>query len=65
MFRIGRAAREICYNQSEAIPKSEIVTRHQYGISAPVFQTSFRTEPAVASWNVGCFLSLKMVQNYK
>ena len=35
-----------------------VVTRHQYGISALVPQTSFRGENVVASWNVGCFLRL-------
>ena len=37
-----------------------VVTRHQYGISALVSQTSFRGETMVASRNVGCFLMLSM-----
>ena len=37
------------------------VTRHQYGISALVSQTSFRGKPLVASQNVGCFLRLTLV----
>ena len=40
---IGRAAWEICFNQPEAYQIS-LVTRHQYGISALVSQTSFRQE---------------------
>ena len=32
------------FNQSEALPQIWVVTRHQYGISALVFQTSFRGE---------------------
>ena len=35
-----------------------VVTRHQYGISALVSQTSLRGKPVVASWIVGCFLRL-------
>ena len=35
-----------------------VVTRHQYGISALVSQTSFSGETIVASRNVGCFLRL-------
>ena len=34
------------------------VTRHQYGISAVVSQTSFHRKPLVASRNVVCFLRL-------
>ena len=32
------------FNQSEALPQIWVVTRHQYGISALAFQTSFRGE---------------------
>ena len=35
-----------------------VVTRHQYGISALVPQTSFGGETSLASPNVGCFLRL-------
>ena len=35
-----------------------VVTRHQYGISALISQTSFCGNPVVASQNVGCFLRL-------
>ena len=35
-----------------------IMTRHQYGISALVSQTSFGEKPVIASPNVGCFLRL-------
>ena len=35
-----------------------VVTRHQYGISAPVSKTSFTEKPVVASPNVSCFLRL-------
>ena len=38
-----------------------IVTRHQYGISALVSQTSFGGKPVVASPNVGCFLRLEIL----
>ena len=38
-----------------------IVTRHQYGISALVSQTSFGVKPVVASPNVGCFLRLEIL----
>ena len=37
-----------------------VVTRHQYGISALVSQTSFCGETMVASRNVACFLMLSM-----
>ena len=40
-----RAARDIFFNQLEVLLRSAyIVTRHQYGISALVSQTSFRGE---------------------
>ena len=35
-----------------------VVTRHQYGISAIVSQTSFRGKTVVASPNVGYYLKL-------
>ena len=35
-----------------------VVPRHHYEISALVSQTSFRVEPEVESWLVGCFLRL-------
>ena len=35
-----------------------VVTRHQYGISALVCQSSFRGKPVIASQNFGCFLRL-------
>ena len=38
-----------------------VVTRHQYGISVLVSQTSFGGKPAVASPNVSCFLRLLSV----
>ena len=38
-----------------------VVTRHQYGISALVSQTSFGRKPVVASPNVGCFLRLEIL----
>ena len=41
----SRAARDIFFNQLEVLLRSAyIVTRHQYGISALVSQTSFRAE---------------------
>ena len=42
----------------QSITQICVVTRHQYGISALVSQTSFRGKPVVASQNVGCFLML-------
>ena len=42
----------------QSITQICLVTRHQYGISALVSQTSFRGKPVVASQNVGCFLML-------
>jgi len=44
----------ICFNQSEALPRSG----PQYGISVLLSQTSFYRKPEVASQNVGCFLRL-------
>ena len=38
------------------------MTRHQYGISALISQTSFCGKPPVASRNVGCFLRLQEPQ---
>ena len=43
------------HDQSEA-PHLGLVTRHQYGISALVPQTSFRIKPVVVWPIVGCFL---------
>ena len=42
MLLIGRATWEICFSQSEVTTQIWVVTRHQYGISALVSQTSFR-----------------------
>ena len=39
-----------------------VVSRHQYGISALVCQTSFRGKTVVASRNVGCFLRLQVLK---
>ena len=39
-----------------------VVTRHQYGISTVVSQTSFCGETVVGFWNVGCFLRLSSNQ---
>ena len=38
------------------------VTRHQYGISVLVSQTTFREEPVVTSRNIGCFLKRDKVR---
>ena len=44
MLLIGHAMREICFNQSEALPRSwSIVTPHQNGISALVSRTTTTT----------------------
>ena len=48
VFLIVRAAWEICFNQSEALP-IRVVMRHQFGISAVVPQKSFGGKPVVAS----------------
>ena len=37
------------------------MTRHQYGISALVSQTSFGGKPVVAWEDVSCFLSLQRI----
>ena len=50
----SRAPWEIWFNQSEALPKSGVMSRHQYGISAFVSQTSFGGETP----NIGCFLRI-------
>jgi len=42
--------------------RSEAVTRHQYGISALVSQTSLGGKPVVATPNVRCFLRLRQVR---
>ena len=39
-----------------------VVTRHQYGISALVSQTSLAGKPVVASPNFGCFLRLVQLE---
>ena len=49
---IGRATREVCFNQSSTT-QILVVTRHQYGISAVVPKMSQET-----SGDVGCFLRL-------
>ena len=51
--QISHASRPI-----RSTTKIWVVTRHQYGISALVSQTSFGGKPVVASPNVGCFLRL-------
>ena len=37
---IGRAAWDICFNQSEVLPRTEVI-RNRYGITALVSQRSF------------------------
>ena len=49
---IGRATREVCFNQSSTT-QILVVTRHQYGISAVVPKMSWET-----SGDVSCFLRL-------
>ena len=49
---IGRATREVCFNQSSTT-QILVVTRHQYRISAVVPKMSQET-----SGDVGCFLRL-------
>ena len=39
-----------------------VVSRHQYGISSLVCQTSFRGKTVVASRNAGCFLRLQVLK---
>ena len=58
---IGLAAREIYFNQSEALSHMWVTVRHQYGISLLVPLTSFR----VASRNVGCILRLRSLRSSK
>ena len=56
---IGRAAWDICFSQSEVLPRS-VVIRNQYGISALVSQRSFRgeTSRAVAKCRMPVFSGL-------
>ena len=51
--QISRATRPI-----RSITQIYVVTRHQYGISALVSETTFRGKPLVGSRNVVCFLRL-------
>jgi len=62
VFLIGCAAREICFNQSEAL-SIWVLMRYQFGISAVVPQTSFGGKPVVASCKVGCFHRLVPIAN--
>lgn len=50
----GRASDwlKICCNQSEALSRSGLVTRHQYGISALVLRRHLAGKPCVESGNV-------------
>ena len=56
---IGLAAREIYFNQSEALSHIWVMARHQYGISLLVPQASFR----VALRNVGCVFRLRRLRS--
>ena len=58
---IGLAAREIYFNQSEALSHMWVMARHQYGISLLVPLTSF----CMASRNVGCILWLRSLRSSK
>ena len=66
---LGSASDWPCFKQSEAIPWIWVVTRHQYGISAIVYQMCLPGKPVVASQNVGRFLRLgrfgQFLQSYK
>ena len=56
---IGRALREISFNQSEALTaQTWLVTRHRHWISVVVSQTSFRVWTSGGVADVGCFLRL-------
>ena len=55
---------EIWFIQSEALPRTTqiwVVTRHQYGISALLFQTSFCGETAGGVANVSFFIRLEFL----
>ena len=66
---LGSASDWPCFNQSEAIPRIWVVTRHQYGISAIVFQMCLLGKPVMALQDVDCFLRLvsfgQFLQSYK
>ena len=51
---------DICYNAKRCRYPSVEVTRHQYGFSALVSQTSFRGETSGGVANVSCFPSIRL-----
>ena len=62
---LGSASHELCCvailpQPIRSTTQIWVVTRHQFGLSAPVSQKSFRgeTSGSLASRNIGCFLGL-------
>ena len=55
---IGCTAWEIWFNQSEALPRSRVVTRHQHGFLHSFLRHHLAGKPVVGSPNVSCFLRL-------
>ena len=57
-FLIGRAAREICFNQSETLPRSGWWRAISMEFVRLILRRLFTEKPVVASPNVSCFLRL-------
>ena len=60
MLRIGRTAREIWFNQSEALPRSGWWRVNGMEFLRSILRRRLAGRPAAASPNVGCFLRLAL-----
>ena len=58
---IGRAAKEIRLNQSEALSRSGLWQVTSKDFLQPFLARHFAVKPVVGSWSVGCFLRLVQV----
>ena len=58
MLLIGRAACEICFSQSETIPRSRYWCVISVEFPRSFLRRHFAGKPLVASWSVACFLRL-------
>jgi len=65
VFLIGWAMWEICFNQSEELPKSGKRRVIIMEFLCSFLRRYFTWKPVVASRNVGCFIRLRNTQHYK
>ena len=65
VFLIGWAVWEICFNQSEELPKSGKRRVISMEFLRSFLRRYFTWKPVVVSWNVGCFIRLRNTPHYK